>query len=41
MAQTDNKLNISIASSTKKDSSAMKTVAVVTVIFLPGTFISV
>ena len=48
MAQRDNKLNIEIARDSKsiavegkRDSSAMKTIAVLTIVFLPGTFIAV
>ncbi|KAH0558359.1 hypothetical protein GP486_004982 [Trichoglossum hirsutum] len=47
MAQRDNKVNISvardsrwIASVSRRDSSAMKTIAVLTLIFLPGTVIA-
>ena len=47
MAQKDNLLNISlandsrrIAAASKRDSTAMKTIAVVTMIFLPGTYIA-
>jgi Mg2+ and Co2+ transporter CorA len=36
----DNKLNISIASSAKKDSIAMMTFTFITALFLPGTYIS-
>ncbi|KAI9799361.1 MAG: hypothetical protein M1833_004060 [Piccolia ochrophora] len=48
MAQRDTKLNLevardskSLAAASKRDSSAMKSVAVVTIVFLPGTFLSV
>ena len=48
MGQRDNKLNIevardskSIAAESKRDSSSMKTIAVLTIVFLPGTFVSV
>lgn len=48
MAQKDSKVNIqlaetstSIAIETKKDSSAMKTIAGLTMFFLPGTFTAV
>ena len=47
MSQKDNLTNISLASdsrliaaASKRDSSAMKTIAVVTMLFLPGTYIS-
>ncbi|KAH0558726.1 hypothetical protein GP486_004630 [Trichoglossum hirsutum] len=47
IAQRDSELNISvardsrwIASASKKDSSAMKTIAVLTLVFLPGTFVA-
>ncbi|KAI9776984.1 MAG: hypothetical protein M1839_009128 [Geoglossum umbratile] len=47
IAQRDSKLNASIArdskrvaSASKRDSSAMKTIAFLTVVFLPGTFIA-
>lgn len=33
--------SVAIANASKKDSSAMKTLAVVSTVFLPGTFISV
>lgn len=38
IGQRDNKLNIDIATSARRDSSAMQSIAVVTLIFLPGTF---
>ena len=48
IAQNDSRLNYSIASdsaqiavASKRDSSAMKTVALITVLFLPGTFVAV
>lgn len=48
MAQRDNrdnlkmaKISTDIASVTKDDSFAMRTIAVMSIIFLPGTFISV
>jgi len=48
MGQRDNKLNIevardskSIAAESKRDSSSMKTIAVLTIVFLPGTFVAV
>ena len=47
-SQGDNKINIEIANTSKKiaeatlrDSSSMKTIATMTMIFLPGTFVSV
>jgi hypothetical protein len=39
--QRDNKLNQLIANASKRDSSAMKVLAVVTMVFLPGTFVAV
>jgi len=48
MAQKDSKVNIQLAETTtviaresKKDSSAMKAIAVLTMCFLPGTFLAV
>jgi len=48
MAQKDSKVNIRLAETTtaiaregKKDSSAMKAIAVLTMCFLPGTFLAV
>jgi hypothetical protein len=48
MAQKDAKVNIrlaetstTIAEESKKDSSAMKAIAVLTMCFLPGTFLAV
>lgn len=48
IAQRDSLRNIEIgkdtkevAAASKRDSSAMKTIAVLTMIFLPGTFVSV
>ncbi len=48
MAQKGNMINIALAAdskliaiATKKDSSAMKTIALLTMIFLPGTFVAV
>ncbi|KAH9203582.1 hypothetical protein DL95DRAFT_142809 [Leptodontidium sp. 2 PMI_412] len=47
LAQRDNKLNIEVARDSKvialassRDSSAMKTVAILTIAFLPGTFVA-
>jgi hypothetical protein len=48
MAQKDAKVNIQLATTstliareTKKDGSSMKTIAVLTMCFLPGTFLAV
>jgi hypothetical protein len=48
IAQRDNMLNVEVARdsravavASKRDSSAMKTLAIVTMAFLPGTFIAV
>lgn len=48
IAQRDSKVNISVAEDSKKiaaaakrDSSAMKTVSILTLVFLPGTFVAV
>jgi hypothetical protein len=48
MTQKDSKVNIELAEMTaliaresKKDSSAMKAIAVLTMCFLPGTFLAV
>lgn len=48
MTQKDSKVNIklaatsaTIAKETKKDGSAMKTIAILTMCFLPGTFLAV
>ncbi|CZR66397.1 uncharacterized protein PAC_16298 [Phialocephala subalpina] len=40
LAQRDNKLNISIAAASKRDSTAMKTIAIVTMVFLPGAYVA-
>ncbi|THY12279.1 hypothetical protein D6D00_10487, partial [Aureobasidium pullulans] len=40
MAQKDNDVNIDIAKATRIDSAAMKTIAVVTLTFLPATYVS-
>jgi len=40
-AQIDNSINAKIAVSSARDSSAMKTLALVTTVFLPGTYIAV
>jgi hypothetical protein len=37
----DARLNLMLAKSSKKDSGSMKLIAVVTMIYLPGTFIAV
>lgn len=39
--QRDNDINIEIARAAKTDSTAMKTISIVTLTFLPATFISV
>ena len=39
-AQLDNRVNAKIALSSKEDSIAMKTLAFITALFLPGTFIA-
>jgi hypothetical protein len=41
LAQEDNKLNRKIALATKRDSYQMKSIALLTMIFLPGTFVAV
>ena len=48
MVQKDSKVNLQLAATTttiaresKKDSSAMKAIAVLTMCFLPGTFLAV
>jgi hypothetical protein len=41
ITQKDSKIMMQIGEATKSDSSAMKTVAVVTMAFLPATFTSV
>ncbi|KAG9591648.1 hypothetical protein KCU77_g9642, partial [Aureobasidium melanogenum] len=40
MAQLDAKTNVDIAMATKDDGAAMKTIAIVTMLFLPATFTS-
>ncbi|KAH0008715.1 hypothetical protein KCU78_g11097, partial [Aureobasidium melanogenum] len=40
MAQKDNDVNIGIARATRADSVAMKTIAIVTLTFLPATYVS-
>jgi len=41
IAQIDNSLNAKIAVSSARDSSAMKTLALITTLFLPGTYVAV
>jgi Mg2+ and Co2+ transporter CorA len=41
ITQRDSKVMLDISSATKSDSKAMKTVALVTMVFLPATFTSV
>jgi hypothetical protein len=41
LAQRDNKLNITIAQASKKDSTTMRSIAIVTILFLPGAYIAV
>lgn len=41
IAQEENKLNRTIAENSKRDSAAMKTIAVLTMFFLPPTFVAV
>jgi Mg2+ and Co2+ transporter CorA len=40
VAQTDNQLNARLAASAGRDSTSMKILALITVIFLPGTFVA-
>jgi Mg2+ and Co2+ transporter CorA len=40
MAQKDNDVNIEISRATKADSVAMKSIAIVTLTFLPATYVS-
>ncbi|KAG9726555.1 hypothetical protein KCU73_g12869, partial [Aureobasidium melanogenum] len=40
MAQKDNGVNLQIARATRADSVAMKTIAIVTLTFLPATYVS-
>ncbi|KAG4431984.1 hypothetical protein IFR05_012535 [Cadophora sp. M221] len=40
LAQRDNKLNYTIAEASRRDSTAMKTIAIVTMVFLPGAYIA-
>ena len=41
MQQRDSRINIEIAEETKRDSSAMKTLALITIVFLPTTAVAV
>ena len=41
MGRQDSQTNIEIASTAKRDGSQMKSIAVVTMTFLPGTFVAV
>jgi hypothetical protein len=41
MAHNNAKVNVSIADRTRKDGIAMKTIAILGMIFLPGTFLAV
>lgn len=41
IAQLDNRLNAKISASSSRDSTAMKTLAFITTLFLPGTFVAV
>lgn len=41
MTQTDNHLNATLAAAATRDSSAMKTLAFLTALFLPGTYVAV
>jgi len=41
IAQNDSKTTVRINQAVQKDSAAMKTVAVLTLIFLPATYVSV
>ena len=40
VSQHDNQINADIAKATKRDSSAMTTIAILTIIFLPGAFVA-
>ncbi|KAK3934432.1 hypothetical protein QBC46DRAFT_399813 [Diplogelasinospora grovesii] len=40
ISQQDNSLNIEIAAASKRDSSSMKVIAILTTLFLPATFLS-
>jgi hypothetical protein len=40
VTQQDSAVNVNIASKMMQDSSAMKTIAVLTMVFLPGAFVS-
>jgi hypothetical protein len=41
MAQKDSKVMMEIAADSRKDSSAMKTISILGMLFLPGTFVAV
>ncbi|PVH70525.1 hypothetical protein DL98DRAFT_436891, partial [Cadophora sp. DSE1049] len=41
VAQIDNRLNAKMSASSNRDSTAMKTLAFITTLFLPGTFVAV
>jgi hypothetical protein len=41
LVQRDNKLNITVAAASQRDNTAMKTISIVTMVFLPGTYIAV
>jgi hypothetical protein len=41
IAQIDNRLNAKMTASSSRDSTAMKTLAFITTLFLPGTFVAV
>jgi len=40
ITQRDSKLMASIANDARRDSGSMKTIAILTMVFLPGTFVS-
>jgi hypothetical protein len=41
MAQKDSKVMMELAADSKRDSSAMKTISILGMLFLPGTFVAV
>lgn len=41
MAQKDSKVMMELAADSKRDSSAMKTISILGMFFLPGTFVAV
>jgi hypothetical protein len=41
MAQKDSKVMMELAADSKRDSSAMKTISILSMLFLPGTFVAV